>query len=244
MSKARAPVQENDTTRIETLFLDAGGVLLFPNWQRVCATLKKRGIEVDMALLAASEVRVRYDLDTNVTAPIWKDGQGDWQFLDRVLTVAGVPTSPERAVAVRALRRYHATRNLWETVPADVVPALRRLRSLGLTLVVVSNSNGTVRKAIARVGISNELNAIVDSHEEGVAKPNPKLFTVALARAHARRETTLHVGDMYRIDVLGARAAGLHAILFDASGMYGGYDCPKVGSLHELADRIEANDVR
>jgi hypothetical protein len=36
-------MQENDAARINTLFLDAGGVLLFPNWRRVCAALKKRG---------------------------------------------------------------------------------------------------------------------------------------------------------------------------------------------------------
>jgi putative hydrolase of the HAD superfamily len=112
-----------------------------------------------------------------------------------------------------------------------------------LKLVVVSNSNGTVRKALARAGLSEEIDIVVDSHEERVAKPDPTLFRIALERAHARPETTVHVGDMYRVDVLGARAAGLRAILFDASGMYASYDCPKVRHLQELADRIEANDV-
>jgi len=237
-------MRENETAKIETVFLDAGGVLLFPNWGRVCAALKKGGIDVDIEALAASELQVRFDLDSNVTTPNWRAGHGDWRFLDRVLSNAGVPTSAERTVAVRTLRRYHSARNLWEAVPAGVAPVLRKLRGLGLTLAVVSNSNGTVRKALARVGLIDQLDAIVDSHEEGVAKPDPMLFRIALKRAHARPETTVHVGDMYRVDVLGARAAGLRAILFDASDIYAGFDCPKVRSLQELLVRIEANDVQ
>jgi putative hydrolase of the HAD superfamily len=237
-------MEHNQIARISTLFLDAGGVLVFPNWQRVRDALADRGVEVDVAVLAASELRLRYELDSSGMALKWKAGQGDWRFLDNVLSRAGVPISAGRRVAVRALRRYHAERNLWEVVPPDVVPALRRLRALGLKLGVVSNSNGTVREALARVGLSDNVDMIVDSHEEGIAKPDPRLFTTALRRAHGRPESTVHVGDMYSVDVVGARAAGLRAILFDASGLYAAFDCPKVRHLQELADRIAANDVR
>ncbi len=50
----------------------------------------------------------------------------------------------------------------------------------------------------------------------------------------------MHVGDLYHVDVIGARAAGLRAVLLDAAGLYEGYDCPRIGSLGELADLLTA----
>lgn len=229
--------------RISTVFLDAGGVLLFPNWGRVRSVLTAHGIKVDTKTLASSEQTIRFDLDSNVIAPKLKAGQGDWRFLDLVLNRACVPPSPARRIAVRGLRRYHAARNLWETVPADVLPALRRLRKLGMTIAVVSNSNGTVRSALSRVGLSDHLDLIVDSHEEGIAKPNPRLFEIALKRANARPDATVHLGDMYSVDVLGARAAGLQAVLFDKSGLYAGFECHRVKKLEEFVRRVEENDL-
>ena len=51
---------------------------------------------------------------------------------------------------------------------------------------------------------------------------------------------TIHCGDIYHIDVAGARAAGLPAVLLDAAGLYGDADCPRVASLPEFADRLLA----
>lgn len=59
-------------------------------------------------------------------------------------------------------------------------------------------------------------------------------------RAGARPETTLHVGDLFHIDVLGARAAGLRAVLLDMAGLCADVDCERVRSLAELADLLGA----
>jgi putative hydrolase of the HAD superfamily len=103
---------------------------------------------------------------------------------------------------------------------------------------VVSNSNGRLRDLLARLGLLDPFSEVIDSHEVGAEKPDPRLFEIALARARARRETTLHVGDFYEIDVVGARAAGLHAALLDVAGLYGGHDCLRFASLTALADEI------
>ena len=58
---------------------------------------------------------------------------------------------------------------------------------------------------------------ILDSWVEKVEKPDPRFFTRALERAGADPATTLHVGDLYYVDVRGARAAGLEAWLFDVA---------------------------
>jgi len=70
---------------------------------------------------------------------------------------------------------------------------------------------------------------------EGVEKPDPRLFAIALERAGGRAETTVHVGDLYYVDVVGARAAGLQPVLLDVAGLYAGCDCPRIAALAELA---------
>jgi HAD superfamily hydrolase (TIGR01509 family) len=123
-------------------------------------------------------------------------------------------------------------------VPADVVPALEQFRRLGLRLAVVSNSNGTLRAMLNELGLAGHLETIVDSQEEGVEKPDPALFRIALERSGARADQTLHVGDIYQVDVIGARAAGLQAVLLDPLDLYVDHICPRVRSLSMLVQRL------
>ena len=75
---------------------------------------------------------------------------------------------------------------------------------------------------------------MLDSAEEGVEKPDPRIFELALERSGARREETLHVGDLYHVDVEGARAVGLRAVLLDTADLYAGFDCRRIRTLGEL----------
>ena len=47
----------------------------------------------------------------------------------------------------------------------------------------------------------------------------------------------MHVGDLYHVDVAGARAAGLTPALLDVGGLYPDCDCLRVRSLTELVRR-------
>ena len=49
---------------LEAIFLDAGGVLVNPNWARVSEALARRGVVVPPAALAAAEPHAKRDLDT------------------------------------------------------------------------------------------------------------------------------------------------------------------------------------
>jgi putative hydrolase of the HAD superfamily len=72
----------------------------------------------------------------------------------------------------------------------------------------------------------------------GFEKPDPRLFASALAKSGADAASTIHVGDLYEIDVVGARAAGLRGVLLDEAGLYEEADCPRVRSLLELRQKI------
>jgi HAD superfamily hydrolase (TIGR01549 family) len=223
---------------VETLFLDAGGVLVNPNWRRVADTLTRHGVPVTAAALQEAEPRAKREMDTVEYVAASGDASRARRYFDLVFDLAGVASGAARQGALDEVREYHARENLWEDVPHDVPAALARFQTAGLPVVVVSNSNGRLRDLLRRLGLLGYFSQVVDSFEEGVEKPDPRLFEIALGRAGAHRETTLHVGDFYEIDVVGARAAGLQAALLDVAGLYAGHDCPRFASLTALADAL------
>jgi putative hydrolase of the HAD superfamily len=226
--------------KLETLFLDAGGVLVFPNWRRVSESLRSHGVVVEPAALAAAEPYAKREIDHGPTIARSTDRQRSFPYFNLVLEHAGIPQDVRTDAALRELHVYHEAHNLWEVVPDDVPQALARLRGLGLRLAVISNSNGTLHGCFDRVGITACVDLTLDSEVEGVEKPDPRLFVVALDRLGARPETAMHVGDIYHVDVVGARNAAIRPVLLDPRGLYEDADCQRVPSLDALADLIEA----
>ena len=53
---------------IQTVFLDAGGVLVNPNWSRINEVLARHGVDVQAAALAAAEPHAKKRLDTGFLA--------------------------------------------------------------------------------------------------------------------------------------------------------------------------------
>jgi HAD superfamily hydrolase (TIGR01509 family) len=225
---------------IDTVFLDAGGVLCHPSWTRVAAALVRHGVSVTAATLAAAEQKATRDIDDATVVGTTDDRSRGWLYFNLVLRHAGLTQSDGTDAALAELREYHRLDNLWEHVEPDVAPALAALQARGLRLVVVSNANGRLRHLFDRVDLTKWFDHVLDSHEWGVEKPDPRLFRLALEQSRADAAKTVHVGDLYHVDVMGARAAGLReGILFDMAGLYDGVDCPRVSSLAALVEWID-----
>jgi putative hydrolase of the HAD superfamily len=225
-------------SRFRTVFLDAGGVLVYPNWERAADTLRRYGVDVDPAVLASVEAAVKRDLDVRPTVRTTSDEERGFLYFDLVLARARVTRTPAVEAALAELEQLHDRQNTGARIRDQVVPARGRLRQSGLTLVVVSNTNGTLRRLFQRTGLAEFVDLVIDSREEGVEKPDARLFVIALARSGADPATTVHLGDLYEIDIAGARAAGLSAVLLDPNGLYDGADCPRVASVAEFADEL------
>ena len=223
---------------LETVFLDAGGVLLYPNWWRVSGVLAKHGVQVGPEALAGADPRARRQLDDTRTIGTTTDASRGWLFFDLILEHAGIARSAATAAALAELHEYHTASNLWEYVPPYVPPVLAALRARGLRLVVVSNANGTLHAHLARLGLTDAFDCVLDSADEGVEKPDPRFFDIALERAAASAPTTIHVGDLYHVDVIGARNAGIRPVLLDEADLRPDADCARVKSLDELVSRI------
>jgi len=231
-----APLPVPGTVR--ALLLDAGGVLVRPNFARVVAALRARGVPAEAGVLAAAEHRAKRDLDRPASPGPTTDEERAWRYFDLVLDHSGIARSVATDAALADVRAWHARNNLWEDVPAGVAESLARLRAGGLRLAVVSNANGTLGALLDRLGLAPAFDAILDSVVEGVEKPDPRIFRLALERLGAEAGEAAHVGDLYHVDVVGARAAGVRPVLLDEAGLYPGADCPRVRSLAELAEHL------
>src|ERR1044071_166129 len=100
--------------RCETLFLDAGGVLVWPNWSRIACVLQTHGIQTSPAQLAAADPFARKTLDTAEILAASDDQRRGWRYFELILSQAGIPYSRAAEQALSALYDYHQSENLWE----------------------------------------------------------------------------------------------------------------------------------
>src|ERR687885_199374 len=99
---------------LETVFLDAGGVLVFPNWTRISEALAQHGVSVTAERLAAAEPHAKRQLDVAKTINATNDAARGWLYFNLVLEHAGVAISAETDAALADLHTYHSQQNLWE----------------------------------------------------------------------------------------------------------------------------------
>jgi len=223
---------------VETVFLDAGGVLVYPNWQRVAETFTRHGLPVEASVLRAAEPPAKLLMDESAKQTDSADAPRMLDFFGTVLDRAGVPRGDARDAAMADVRAYHASHNIWEHLPEHVAPALEALRRTGVKMVVASNANGVLHRCFERVGLTPYFDLICDSFIEGVEKPDPRFFQRLLDKSDSRPETTVHVGDLFHVDVVGAQRAGLRAILLDEHDLYTHVRVERIHSLADLVARL------
>lgn len=97
-----------------------------------------------------------------------------------------------------------------------VIAAVRALRARGLALGVVSSAvhHPFLDWTLARFGIADAFTTVITSASSGYYKSRPEIYQLALHTLGTTAAETLHVGDSYRFDVLGARRAGLRTIWY------------------------------
>ena len=237
----------NGVSGVSAILLDAGGVLVFPEPDRVLPPLRAAGFTPDLATLERAHYRAMAIQDAAALPP----AQDTWwrEYLLSYIAACGVPEEQCEALAIEV---DHGVRGYsWAHVGIGAIDGLRAVAGLGLPMGVVSNSDGTVESDLRRLGVcyapqtpdalkAPELTGVpvgvvIDSAVVGVAKPDPAIFSIALNALHVPSGgTVLHVGDSLRFDVAGALAAGLQPVHMDPYGF-----CPEPAGhphIRSLAD--------
>ncbi len=221
---------------LRAIFFDAGNTLIHMDFDAIAAALARQGVTATAGDVQRAEWRARIRLDATFHpgASTEHPDTGD-RYLAFVLDELGV-RSPATLTALTAWRRaYNLPNGLWTVLEPEAEAALALTRHAGLTAAVISNSNGTIAAILDTFGLARHLDFVIDSSKVGVEKPDPRIFQIALARAGLHPEEAAYIGDFYSIDILGARAAGLHAVLMDPGACWPSLDCPKAASaLHAV----------
>lgn len=219
---------------VRAIFFDAGNTLLRMNYAAIVAELGRHGVSRTPDEVVRAEYQARVRLDPYLAPGASTESQSVAGYYFRFLLEALGVADPETSRALAEWRKsYNPPVGLWNQADPEAERALQRLRAQGLGAGVVSNSNGSVRAILEELGLARYLDFILDSAVVGVAKPDPRIFRMALDEAKVAPAEAIYIGDLYSVDVLGARGAGLEAILLDPGGAWGELDCSRAQSLGE-----------
>jgi putative hydrolase of the HAD superfamily len=131
-----------------------------------------------------------------------------------------------------------STPTVWR-VFEDVSPTLDMLENHGIRTAVVSNWDCRLPRLLERLGLAERFEFILTSAQAGFRKPDPRIFEAALNRLGLLASRVVHVGDSYEDDIIGAKSAGVTAVLIERQGNQE-TDCPAIRSLKDLLPWLEA----
>ena len=219
---------------ITTILFDAGGTLVFLDYFFLARELRRNGIAVSARAVRCAEYAARAEIDRRLLgAAADTDETRRRPYFTALLDHLGIEVQ-QAARLIEHFDAVHQKNNLWHCMMPSTPTVLAQLRARGLTLGVISNSDGRVNAILQGCGVGQFFDLVIDSHEVGVEKPDPRIFDLALRRLNCQPRHALYVGDIYGIDVVGSERAGLHAALLDTLGLYEGVQCRKIRHLREL----------
>ena len=205
--------------RPAAILFDYGDTLVTtdpPYVERIRRALKTLGYprspaEMDHAFLTA-------DHETSVLALEW-EGEMDRRRFDAVFfqTMMGLLAIEvdDLAAFARDMGRAMSEFDVAYLTRAEVPETLDALTQREIPLAVLSNNDGRTVQKCEAAGIDAHFVHIIDSTQEGLSKPDPRLFHRAVERMGVAAESVLHVGDLFGCDVLGARAAGVPVVWYN-----------------------------
>ena len=133
----------------------------------------------------------------------------------------------------------------------ETIEVLDRLQASGYRLGIVSNWSWNLCERVAQAGLAGYFELVWASAYAGCNKPHPCIFEQVLEKMALDPVRAVYVGDSYRHDVGGARAAGLDPVLVardrsgdrsdgDGDGDEADYDCPVIPDLRALLPLLTA----
>jgi putative hydrolase of the HAD superfamily len=223
--------------RPAAILFDAGNTLVFLDHARLAAAVGPAlGIPLEAAALEAAAPHAALAMEQG---HLRTDRERGAAYLLSLFERVGVPASREAELR-DVLLALHLERNLWATSDGRIAAALDRLRVAGIRLGVVSNSDGRAAQVLEACGLRDRVEVVIDSGAVGVEKPDPRIFRLALDAMGLEAGGTMYVGDLYEVDVVGARAAGLEPVLLDPARMHGGRGVRTARDVPSLVDALLA----
>lgn len=114
----------------------------------------------------------------------------------------------------KELYDHFTTPEPWFIYP-DVLPALEQWRRIGIQLGILSNFDSRLYSVLKVLKLEEFFTSVTISTEVGFAKPDPQIFITALQKHYCEPQDAWHIGDSFKQDYQGAKAAGLKPIFLE-----------------------------
>jgi putative hydrolase of the HAD superfamily len=122
----------------------------------------------------------------------------------------------------------------------DVLPTLDQLARSGVTLGIVSNFESWLDALLGALGVRERFAVRVISGLEGMEKPDPAIYRLALDRAQLDASDVAFVGDNPEFDVDPAEALGMTSVLIDRRDRYADHAPNRIEDLRHLPALLDA----
>ncbi|MDQ2907133.1 MAG: HAD-IA family hydrolase [Chloroflexota bacterium] len=235
---------------IRTIFFDAGFTLLrpYPSTPEICQQVCQRlnlHVHIDAVRDRMTDAEDYFYRQARLNRHTWASEQAIHEFWIGYYMNILRPFIEEHDESrlyqlSEAIRREFEEHTSWQ-VYADVVPTLEALKKRDYTLGVISDWGIGLGPILRKHHLTRYFDFLLVSAVTRYAKPSPHLFDLALQRANAVADYTVHIGDSYIHDVLGARTVGMLPVLLDRQQHLSpdNVDCQLVHSLTELLNLLE-----
>lgn len=218
--------------QIKAVLFDAGNTLIFPDYHLIQAVLAAHGVAIAAERLFQLDCRLRDEYNRRAATDEPVDDRWD-HYWERLLSCAGASEAVIDRLMLELIE-YNNQGRFWTNVLDGTRQTLTSLTESGRILGVVSNSEGRLETFIEQVGLRPFFQFVLDSELVGVRKPDPEIFWWALHLAQVPPHEALFVGDVYPIDIVGARRVGMEAVLFNPLVSGDGYDCQTINQLSDV----------
>lgn len=195
------------------------------------------GVRDELVRRGLSDVPLESALD----AAIGENGEApDYRFrpmIGRLERIFRVPLAHDASLTMRICERFLQPIFAVGRVYSDTLPALAKLRQIGIRTAIVSNAPwGSPpelwRRELERLSLAEAVDAVVLCGDVGWRKPAADVFHHALGKLGCRAPECLFVGDDVRWDVEGSAAVGMRPLLIDRDGRHPAYTGERIVDLH------------
>jgi putative hydrolase of the HAD superfamily len=121
----------------------------------------------------------------------------------------------------------------------DVRPALKRLASEGYSLGLISNFEAWLDDLLVDLGVREVFTVRVISGIEGMEKPDPRIYRLALERAGVEADQAAYVGDNPEFDVDPPAALGMFPVLIDRRERHGDHVGARITDMAQLPEVLD-----
>jgi putative hydrolase of the HAD superfamily len=207
---------------------------------RMVEEIRNTGFEIDRERMLEAFSRARevcYEYQEDMGMDFTPEEQVEW-----ILNYLNLKVAP--GMLPPLIKHY--TTSLLDIPPVftprinEILGELKTLYKLAIICNTGRTPGWVIRRILQFEGLDGFFDVTIFSNEVGIAKPNPKIFTIAAGKLEVLPKYILHVGDDTHTDIYGASRAGFRTAWYNTKKLGKSVECDvEIGHLSEILQSIK-----